>query len=88
MHGRKWPRQAKNFPLALVIGLDPVLPAVSAAPIPMEVDVLEVMGALRGNRVNSIVEKRSTGVYLRRLELALRKGSLPICLHSRIDLSI
>ena len=54
MHWRKWRRQGKNLPLAVAIGWDPVLPAVSAAPVPMGVDEWEVMGALRGEPVELV----------------------------------
>lgn len=54
MHWRKWRKQGKNLPLAVAIGWDPVLPAVSAAPVPMGVDEWEVMGALRGEPVELV----------------------------------
>jgi 4-hydroxy-3-polyprenylbenzoate decarboxylase len=54
MHWRKWRRRGQNLPLAVAIGWDPVLPAVSAAPVPAGVDEWEVMGALRGEPVELV----------------------------------
>jgi len=54
MHWRKWRKRGQNLPLAVAIGWDPVLPAVSAAPVPMGVDEWDVMGALRGEPVELV----------------------------------
>jgi len=54
MHWRKYRPKGKNMPLAVVIGWDPVLPAVAATPVPEYVDEWDIMGALRQEPVELV----------------------------------
>jgi UbiD family decarboxylase len=47
MHWRKYRKKGQNVPLAVAIGGDPLLPAVSASPVPEYIDEWDIMGALR-----------------------------------------
>ena len=47
MHWRSYRRQGENMPLAIAIGGEPLVPVVSAAPVPENVDEWDVIGALR-----------------------------------------
>jgi UbiD family decarboxylase len=53
-HWRKYRPKGKNMPLAVSIGWDQVLPAVSASPVPTGVDEWDIMGALRQKPVELI----------------------------------
>jgi len=53
-HWRKYRPKGKNIPVAVSIGWDQVLPAVSAAPVATGVDEYDIMGALRGEPVELI----------------------------------
>ena len=53
-HWRKYRPRKKNLPLAVAIGWDPILPAISAAPVPQDVDEWDVMGALRQKPVELV----------------------------------
>jgi 4-hydroxy-3-polyprenylbenzoate decarboxylase len=46
-HWRKYRAKGQNMPAAIVIGWDPVLPAVASAPVALEVDEYNMMGAVR-----------------------------------------
>jgi 4-hydroxy-3-polyprenylbenzoate decarboxylase len=46
-HWRKYRPKGKNVPIAVAIGWDQVLPAVSAAPVATGMDEYDIMGALR-----------------------------------------
>ena len=54
LHWRKYRRKGKNLPLAVAIGWDPVLPAVAASPVPMDVDEWDIMGGLRREPVELV----------------------------------
>ncbi len=54
MHWRKYRPKGKNMPMAIAIGGDPFLPAVSAAPVPDYVDEWDIMGALRQEPVELV----------------------------------
>jgi len=54
LHWRKYRPKGENLPLAVAIGWDPIMPAVSASPVPMDVDEWEIMGALRQEPVELV----------------------------------
>lgn len=54
MHWRKYRPKGQNMPLAVTIGWDQTMPAVSAAPVPENVDEWDVMGALRQKPVELV----------------------------------
>ena len=62
-HWRKYRPKGKNMPLAVTIGWDPVLPAVSAAPISTAVDEYDIMGALRQEPVE-LVKCETVDLYV------------------------
>ena len=47
-HWRKYRGRGQNIPAAIVIGWNPELPAVASAPVPIDVDEYDMMGALKG----------------------------------------
>ncbi|MCL5960776.1 MAG: UbiD family decarboxylase [Chloroflexi bacterium] len=53
-HWRTWRKQGKNMPLAIAIGGDPLMPAVGAAPIPLQVDEWDIWGGLRQQPVELV----------------------------------
>lgn len=53
-HWKKYRPKGQNMPLAVSIGWDPVLPAVSAAPVATSVDEYDIMGALRQKPVELV----------------------------------
>ncbi len=53
-HWRKYRPKGQNMPLAVAIGWDPVLPAVSASPVPTGVDEYDIMGGLRQKPVELV----------------------------------
>ncbi len=54
MHWRGYRKRGLNMPLAVVIGADPVMTAVSETPIPEYVDEWDIMGALRQEPVELV----------------------------------
>jgi len=54
MHWRKYRRKSQNVPLAVAIGGDPLMPAVSQTPVPEYVDEWDIMGALRQKPVELV----------------------------------
>jgi len=62
-HWRKYRAKGQNMPAAIVIGWDPVLPAVASAPVPLGVDEYEMMGALRGEPVE-LVKCETVDLYV------------------------
>ncbi len=54
MQARKAHAANRSFPVALAIGLDPVIPLAAVAPFPFGVDELGVAGALRGAPVEIV----------------------------------
>lgn len=53
-HWRKWRKRGQNMPVAVVIGWDPVLPAVACAPVGRGEDEYAIMGALRKTPVETV----------------------------------
>lgn len=51
---RSWRKQGKNMPLAIAIGGDPLMPAVGASPVPLQVDEWDVWGALQQQPVELV----------------------------------
>jgi UbiD family decarboxylase len=51
---RSWRREGKNMPLAIAIGGAPLLPAVAAAPVPLQVDEWDVWGAVQQQPVELV----------------------------------
>ncbi len=62
-HWRKYRPKGENMPLAVAIGWDQVLPAVSAAPVPTGIDEYEIMGALRQEPVE-LVKCETVDLYV------------------------
>jgi len=62
-HWRKYRPKGKNLPLAVAIGWDQVLPAVSAAPVATGVDEYSVMGSLRQKPVE-LVKCETVDLYV------------------------
>jgi 4-hydroxy-3-polyprenylbenzoate decarboxylase len=62
-HWKKYRPKGKNVPCAVVIGWDPVLPAVAAAPLPIGINEYEIMGALRGAPVE-LVKCETVDLYV------------------------
>jgi len=62
-HWRRYRPKGQNVPAAVAIGWDPVLPAVSAAPVPTGVDEYDVMGALRAEPVE-LVKCETVDLYV------------------------
>jgi 4-hydroxy-3-polyprenylbenzoate decarboxylase len=54
MHWRKYRPKGQNMPMAIAIGCDQTMPAVSAAPVPDGVDEWDIMGALRQEPVELV----------------------------------
>ncbi len=54
MHWRKYRPKGQNMPCAVAIGGDPIMPAVSATPVPEYVDEWDIMGALRQEPVELV----------------------------------
>ena len=54
MHWRKYRPRKQNMPLAVVIGWEPVMTAVSATPLPVGVDEWDIIGALRREPVELV----------------------------------
>jgi 4-hydroxy-3-polyprenylbenzoate decarboxylase len=62
-HWKKYRPRGKNMPLAVAIGWDQVLPAVSASPVPTGVDEWDIMGALRQKPVE-LVKCETVDLYV------------------------
>ncbi len=62
-HWRKYRPKGQNIPVAVAIGWDQVLPAVSAAPVPTGVDEYDIMGALRQEPVE-LVKCETVDLYV------------------------
>jgi len=62
-HWKKYRPKGKNMPLAVSIGWDQVLPAVSSSPVPTGVDEWDIMGALRQKPVE-LVKCETVDLYV------------------------
>ena len=62
-HWRKYRPKGKNMPAAVVIGWDPVLPAVACAPVATGVDEYDIMGAIRQEPVE-LVKCETADLYV------------------------
>jgi len=62
-HWKKYRPKGKNMPLAVAIGWDQVLPAVSSSPVATGVDEYEIMGALRQRPVE-LVKCETNDLYV------------------------
>jgi UbiD family decarboxylase len=62
-HWRKYRPKGENIPLAVAIGWDQVLPAVSASPVATGVDEYTIMGALRQEPVD-LVKCETVDLYV------------------------
>lgn len=62
-HWKKYRPKGKNMPLAVSIGWDQVLPAVSSSPVPTGVDEYDIMGALRQKPVE-LVKCETVDLYV------------------------
>jgi len=62
-HWRKYRPKGKNMPAAVVIGWDPVLPAVACGPVATGVDEYDIMGAIRQKPVE-LVKCETVDLYV------------------------
>ncbi|MDT3701115.1 MAG: UbiD family decarboxylase [Thermincola sp.] len=76
-HWRKWKKRGQNMPVAIVIGWDPVLPAVACSPSPRGVDEYDIMGALRQEPVELVRCETVDLAVPARAEIVI-EGEVPI----------
>ena len=62
-HWRKYRPKGQNMPMAVVIGWDQVLPAISSAPVATGVDEYSIMGAIRQKPVE-LVKCETNDLYV------------------------